>query len=220
MVVTIDVAVFCLCWFFLIYHLSLLAYDHLRVTRWLLSNQVSYSNKTRRKQKKSPNGHFPNAYLSFFREKYHSHKHNNSLPLITHLPKQTDMTIHKRIYGKEGYDNDCLSLTRIYPLKLNASLLKEINTFLQTKHKSLEGFFIRALWKNLVCHKHLRIWHSTVVVSMLVNFLTSPMMSLRKTERIRVSGSIKFLHVSCLSFCSFIYSQLRETNLEEKNNNK
>lgn len=51
---------------------------------------------------------------------------------------------------------------------------------------------------------------------MLVNFLMSPMMSLRKIERnYRLSGSVKLLDVSSLSFCSLIYIQLHKANLEE-----
>lgn len=41
-------------------------------------------------------------------------------------------------------------------------------------------------------------------------------MSLRKIERnYRLSGSVKLLHVSSLSFCSLIYIQLHKANLEE-----
>lgn len=46
---------------------------------------------------------------------------------------------------------------------------------------------------------------------MLVNFTMSPMMERLKDEfegkmkEIRLSGSVKLLHVSCLSFCSLIY---------------
>ena len=80
--------------------------------------------QNKEKVEKSPNGHFPNAYLSFFREIYNFHMHDSNLPLITHWPKHIDRTIHKIIIGKEGYDNDCFRLTGIYPLKLNSSLLK------------------------------------------------------------------------------------------------
>ena len=80
--------------------------------------------QNKERAERSPNGHFPNAYLSFFTKIYSFHMHDSNLPLITHWPKDIDRTIHKIIIGKEGINNDCCKLTGIYPLKLNASLLK------------------------------------------------------------------------------------------------
>lgn len=83
-VVTIAVAVFCLCWPFLICLSGILSsHGHKMAT---VEIGVIFS-QNKEEVEKSPNGHFPNAYLSFFREIYGFHMHDSNLPLTTHWPK-------------------------------------------------------------------------------------------------------------------------------------